>query len=379
MTRAYKVFVSSTMRDLGDQRKKVADIITESEHTPIMAENIMDVGSPKEIIERKIDECDCYLGIFDRKWGYVPPENNPEKLSITAIEYHRSKKNRIPRLILVSKKEKDKELQEFVDKISNYEKGEWRNDYKDDTKLLRLVTRGIPKLVAEIEAQYSGYKDNLLLVSPPIVSPSVATYHDTIEDISADEITFITERILRSTNSDVLLSAWSDLEIFTRSKRVWKHESVWEALNKEILASDKSEYINDAIFILKGICFTSKRDKSEVAIQHVREFYTQRLEYILSSQEEKLLKSKPDIKQIFEFTYSDEERFHIFWRSWKKCAKIEEDHKYSRSISAFITDLERADSNYKYSIRREIYELIENSLNPMIRKRAKEIRSLLFS
>jgi hypothetical protein len=208
----------------------------------------MDLGSPKEVIERKIDECDCYLGIFDKRWGYVPPDNNPEKLSVTAIEYQRSKNNRIPRLILVSKKEKDKELQEFIDKISGYENGEWRNDYEDETELLRLVTRGIPKLVSQLEAQHPDSQvddSDIYLYSPqtPIVSPSVATYYDTIRDISADEIDFIIEKILHSTNSDVLLSAWSDLEIFTRSKRVWKHESVWRALDKELIAYDKSDYI----------------------------------------------------------------------------------------------------------------------------------------
>jgi hypothetical protein len=121
LTEAYKIFVSSTMNDLRNLRKKVADIVTESENTPLIAENVMDLGSPKEVIERKIDECDRYLGIFDKRWGYVPPDNNPEKLSVTAIEYQRSKNNRIPRLILVSKKEKDKELQEFIDKISEKE------------------------------------------------------------------------------------------------------------------------------------------------------------------------------------------------------------------------------------------------------------------
>ena len=75
------------MNDHRDLRKKVADIITESENVPIMAENIMDIGNPKEIVEQKIDDCDCYLGIFDRRWGYIPADNNPEKLSVTAIEY----------------------------------------------------------------------------------------------------------------------------------------------------------------------------------------------------------------------------------------------------------------------------------------------------
>jgi curved DNA-binding protein CbpA len=371
------------MNDLKDLRKKVADIITESENTPIRAENVMGLGSPKEVLEKKIDDCDAYLGIFDTRWGYIPRDNNPEKLSVTAIEYQRSRKNRIPRLILIFRKEKEKELQEFIDRISDYENGDWRSDYEDETELLRLVTRGIPKLVSKIEDQYSDsqIEDEYmhLTLLPPSVSPSIATYYDAIEDISDNEMDFITQKILHSTNSNALLSAWSDLEIFTRSKRVWRHESVWEALSKEISAFDKSDFINDAIFILKGICFTSKRDNTNEAIPRVRRFYGQKLEDVLSSKEEKLLKSKPDVKQIFEFTFTEEERFYIFWRAWKLCAKIKDDHQYSRSITAFITDLERADSKYKYPIRRELYDLIENSPDPIIRKRAKEMRSLLFS
>jgi hypothetical protein len=96
--------------------------------------------------------------------------------SSCSVPYQRSKKNRIPRLILVSRKEKDKELQEFIDKISDYENGKWRNDCEDETELLRLVTRGIPKLVSQIEAEYlvSDTDDtefHLLSTPTPIVSP----------------------------------------------------------------------------------------------------------------------------------------------------------------------------------------------------------------
>lgn len=310
-----------------------------------MAEKVIGFGSPKMIIEQKIDECDGYLGIFDRRWGYIPRDNNPENLSVTAVEYQRSKKNRIPMLIFVSKKEKEKDLQEFIDKILAYENGDWR---KDETELLRLITRGIRELVSKIQAQNSGRRVEdkvVFLASSPAVSPSIATYDDTIQGISTDEINFITEKILHSTNSDILLTAWRDLEIFTRNKRVWKHESVWQVLSKEM--SDKAD---DAIFILKGICFTSKRDKTDEAILRVKQFYSQKLEDFLSSKEKKL-HSKADIKQIFEFIFSEQERFHIFWKAWKNCVEIKDDDEYFDSIAAFISYMERADSKCKYSIR----------------------------
>jgi hypothetical protein len=74
-----------------------------------------------------------------------------------------------------------------------------------------------------------------------------------------------------------------------------------------------------------------------------------------------------------------EERFYIFWRAWKNCAKIKDEDEYGRSIAAFITDMESADSKYRYSIRRELYDLIEISSEPIIRKRAMGLKSLLFS
>jgi hypothetical protein len=54
--------------------------------------------------------------------------------------------------------------------------------------------------------------------------------------------------------------------------------------------------------------------------------------------------------------------------AWKNCAKIIDD-EYSRSITAFITDMEKADFKYKYSIRRELYDLIENSSDAIIREK----------
>jgi hypothetical protein len=47
-----------------------------------------------------------------------------------SYDYQRARKNRMPRLILVSKKEKEKEKElQFIDKISDYEDANWRNYY----------------------------------------------------------------------------------------------------------------------------------------------------------------------------------------------------------------------------------------------------------
>jgi hypothetical protein len=62
-----KIFISSVMNDLNEVRKKISVTVVESENVPIMAENFVNVtNSPRYVIESKVDECDAYIGIFDK-------------------------------------------------------------------------------------------------------------------------------------------------------------------------------------------------------------------------------------------------------------------------------------------------------------------------
>ena len=282
MSKAYKIFISSTMKDLTDIRTRIANIITESENVPIMAENFVETGkTPKETIESKIDECDGYIGIFDQKWGSIPQKNNPTKLSVTAIEYERARRNRIPKLILISNKKKEEELEDFIKIISDYETGNWRNQYSDDSELFRFVTRGIHKLVFAIDRNDGNeHNTNLEFISISI-SPSIANYESKIEDVPEDEVKFIIEKILNSKNPIVVSAAWRELEIYARNKRIWKYDCVWEVISKEIAGDIIGENANDAIFILKGMLRTSKRDNNNEVIYNIRLNYAKILEKIL--------------------------------------------------------------------------------------------------
>ena len=89
------------MNDLLPQRKKIAQIITDSQNIPVLAEKIIDVeNTPLMTIEQAVDSCEAYIGVFHKRWGYIPKINNPEKLSISAIEFNRARTIGIPTLIL---------------------------------------------------------------------------------------------------------------------------------------------------------------------------------------------------------------------------------------------------------------------------------------
>jgi Domain of unknown function (DUF4062) len=82
----YKIFISSTIDDLREERLKIGIEVMKTENVAFLAEYFMDVHDfPRVALEKKVDECDGYIGIFHKKWGSVPKKDNPEQLSATAI------------------------------------------------------------------------------------------------------------------------------------------------------------------------------------------------------------------------------------------------------------------------------------------------------
>jgi hypothetical protein len=149
------------MQDLELERKAVADVIVHSENVPIMAEYITDVqNTPRKVIEDKVKGCDAYIGIFHKRWGFVPISDNPELLSVTAIEYEVARTIGLPRLILISNETKETQLNEFIEKITNFDTGQWQSEYNNITDLVKSVALSIPALT-EKALHRTGYPGQL--------------------------------------------------------------------------------------------------------------------------------------------------------------------------------------------------------------------------
>ncbi|HXF38114.1 MAG TPA: DUF4062 domain-containing protein [Blastocatellia bacterium] len=97
-----KVMISSTALDLPDHRKGVEEACLRQGMFPMMMEHLpaADADAISESL-RMVDEADIYLGIFAQRYGYVPKENNPRRLSITEMEYNRAVERDIPRLLFL--------------------------------------------------------------------------------------------------------------------------------------------------------------------------------------------------------------------------------------------------------------------------------------
>lgn len=83
-----KVYVSSTFLDLQEHREKVRTVLRRMGHEDVAMEYY--VAEDQRPLERCLSDvaaCDLYVGIFAWRYGWTPADNNPDKLSITEMEY----------------------------------------------------------------------------------------------------------------------------------------------------------------------------------------------------------------------------------------------------------------------------------------------------
>jgi len=93
------VMISSTARDLSEQRQEALAACLQQGYFPKMMEHLP--ARDDEAISASVDmvdEADIYIGIFAHRYGYVPAGY---EVSITEMEYNRAVERGIPCLIFI--------------------------------------------------------------------------------------------------------------------------------------------------------------------------------------------------------------------------------------------------------------------------------------
>jgi Domain of unknown function (DUF4062) len=128
-TRRIDVMLSSTSKDLPDHRDKATNAILRAGMTPIIMETL--TASPRDAITeslRLVDEAEVYIGIFAMRYGYIPEDpRNPDRLSITEMEYRHAMKTGKPVLIFMMSDDhppptKIKDLKDFEEQTEEGKK-----------------------------------------------------------------------------------------------------------------------------------------------------------------------------------------------------------------------------------------------------------------
>ncbi len=86
-----RIYISSTYSDLKECREKVYHKLRELQHDVVAMEDY--VAGDQRPLDKCLEDvvnCDLYVGLFAWRYGYIPPQDNPEHKSITELEYHKA-------------------------------------------------------------------------------------------------------------------------------------------------------------------------------------------------------------------------------------------------------------------------------------------------
>jgi hypothetical protein len=89
----YKVYISSTYRDLKEHRKQVIDFfgkktIKENFDLLSMEGYVADDIEPAMECINDVKDCHIFILIIANRYGFIPPKDNPNENSVTEIEYN---------------------------------------------------------------------------------------------------------------------------------------------------------------------------------------------------------------------------------------------------------------------------------------------------
>ena len=97
-----RIYLSSTYSDLQDYREAAYRTLRKMRHDVIAMEDYVAADErPADKCLADVGECDIYVGLFAWRYGYIPLADNPEKLSITEMEYREAGKQNKRRLIFL--------------------------------------------------------------------------------------------------------------------------------------------------------------------------------------------------------------------------------------------------------------------------------------
>ena len=106
--------MSSTIADLTEERRAVLDWLRLARHQAVDS-YLPDSDTVRDSCLDDVAACDLYVLILGHRYGFQPPEDNPEGLSITQLEFRRAGECGIPRVALLRTSIPDVRLSDLQD------------------------------------------------------------------------------------------------------------------------------------------------------------------------------------------------------------------------------------------------------------------------
>jgi hypothetical protein len=109
-----KAYVSSTIADLTEERRAVLDWLRTALHQAVDS-YLPDSDTVRDGCLDDVGTCDLYVLILGHRYGFQPPDDNPEGLSITHLEFRRAGECGIPRIALLRTSIPDVSVSDLAD------------------------------------------------------------------------------------------------------------------------------------------------------------------------------------------------------------------------------------------------------------------------
>ncbi len=140
-----RVFVSSTLQELAEERISVKNAIQNIQLIPVMFEMGARPHAPRNLYREYLAQSQIFVGIYWESYGWVAPDENVSGLE---DEYNRS--GNLPKLIYIKKSEghRDARLTELLQRIQNDDKVSYKTFTKSE-ELGQLLINDLALLLTE--------------------------------------------------------------------------------------------------------------------------------------------------------------------------------------------------------------------------------------
>jgi predicted ATPase len=139
-----RVFISSTMHELADERAMVRGAVEELHLIPVLFEMGARPHPPRELYRAYLEQSDIFIGIYGDQYGWIAPDS-----TISGIEDEYNLSSDMPRLIYVRQPAADRQprLDVMLARIAN--DGISYRMYGDAAELRQLVADDLALLMSE--------------------------------------------------------------------------------------------------------------------------------------------------------------------------------------------------------------------------------------
>jgi predicted ATPase len=180
-----RVFISSTLGELADERAAVSRAVSAMRLTPVMFELGARPHPPQELYRAYLAQSDIFIGLYWQRYGWIGPG-----MDISGLEDEFELSRSLPRLLYVKTPAPDRErrLTELLDRIKN-EGAESYRTFGTARELGRLVRDDLAAILSErfgaagAAVPRSSGRDRTPRASLPVDTTSLIGRSEAIEDV----------------------------------------------------------------------------------------------------------------------------------------------------------------------------------------------------